>query len=96
MVDDILVTGFWYVIPDMNDKIDGTFTLEAVVHGSGPMCSFGIILFQNEDMTVEFNAEDKLNGISFMRISRCRGGETDRSTNQLKHNIYASVNASVG
>lgn len=80
-VEEFRVTGLEHIFHRIIEKINGRFLLGIGVHGPDPIRFFVIKLFHQEDMAVEFNADDKLNGIAIMKIARVRSGETDSPIN---------------
>lgn len=94
---DILVTVLEYTVPETIEKIDASFSLRAVVHGADPMRFFGINLFQHEDMTVGVNADEKLNIIATMQISRYDAERlTSQSTSSSRNSLHRSTHQLVG
>lgn len=96
IVDDILVTGLDLIVPDIIDEVDARFTLGTAVHVPAAMNFFSMNLLQHDDMSVQISADNNLNRISSMQISRLRRGETDSSSNLIERQRNASVKASLG
>lgn len=90
-----ILKGLEYIFTEIVNKVDTRFTLGTVVHCLGPMHLFGINLFQHDDMSAEVNAEDKQNGIAWMRVCRLRRGDIDFLIKLLIQKSFASFNASI-
>lgn len=68
LVDNILSAGLEYIVPAIIVKIDARFTLGTIVHSPCALLFSVINLLRHEDITVDVNASDTLNGRANMLL----------------------------
>lgn len=91
IMDDILVCGEVITFDEVVKLLHRSFSLGTVVHGSGVLHYFGLIITQHKDYSISIEADDKLNGISTCPITRVRRREINDTLSVSERKMFASI-----
>lgn len=96
LVDDIKVSGENDNANVFIASFNCRFKLATIASGPGHMGRFEIHYIQEEHMTMETNADDKLDDSAEYSLQRHRQKQFDTDVNQMDCSSYASTNSSIG
>lgn len=96
IVDDIILTGKDDITEKFLSEFNEIFELGSVVSGPGNLRFFGININQNDDYSIEVNAEDKLLNVNEYKLSPRRKKQYDSYVNEIEKKIFMSTNSTLG
>lgn len=67
------------------DKFHRKFNLGTINKSTGTFRFFGVTMIQNDNLSIELDANDKLNNIMEQKFSRHRQKEPDEAMNDLEN-----------
>lgn len=84
IVNDILIASEPTDTKIIVTKIDGTFKLGTVASSPGPLKLFGLNIHPHEDLSISVDADEKLDNLELLPISRIRGRPVDEPLNIIE------------
>lgn len=84
IVDDLKAAGEDNRAKEFMDKFDKTFKFGDIKHVPGKLCFFGINTVQNGDLTIEKDADDKMDAVPEYPFSRQRRKQYDQALMKSK------------
>ena len=78
------------------EEFDKRFKFGTVNHGPGKLRFFGINTVQNDDLTIETDAEDKMNAVVEYPLARTRRKQFEKPLNRIEKSVFGSTNSSLG
>lgn len=96
IVANFLLTGTDHHLRKFIQSFNNNFTPGDVIHGPGVLRSHGMIILQDEDLSVSIRADDMLERLEANPISRIIRRQCDDKMNDVQKNAFMSINDSIG
>lgn len=96
IVDDNILTGEGDIMERFISDFNGIFELGAVVIGPGNLRFFGINITQNDDFSIETNANDKLESVKEQILSTRRRKQYEQDVTPVERKQFMSLNSIIG
>jgi len=96
IVDDLKAAGKGRNAKQFLEEFNRRFKLGTINSGPGKLRFFGINTLQNEDFTIETDADDKMQALNEYPISRQRRKMGEKPLNEIEKSAFASSNSSLG
>ena len=96
VVDDILFAGEKERITEVIENIKKQYKLGTIVYGPGKIQLYGLMITQDEDMTIMIDADEKMQGYHAPTISRLKRKEQDTLLNGIELASFRSLNSCIG
>ncbi len=96
VVDDIIAAGVGNSAIQALNEFDKTFKLGEIKSGPGKLRFFGINISQNEDRSIDADADDKTKDLFEYSISKLRRKQYEEPMNAIEKSAFMSMNSSLG
>ena len=96
VTDDMLVGGEKSERDGFIKKLGQHYDIGTITHMPGRFLFFGLIIEQSDEFNVTISADEKLEAIHPVPLTRMRRHQADEEVNKLEEHKYASVNGSLG
>lgn len=96
VVDDIIAAGIGNTAEQLLSDFGKQYELGKMESGPGNFRFFGINISQNDDLSIESDADDKLEGLFEYSLLRNRRKQQDGLVNKIEKSAFMSTNSSIG